>query len=74
MLIRLVFGIAAPLAVTHRLSIPLFGIRARDPLTMAGVAAILAMVQLTACLISSAPAESIRWSRCIRVIQTMLRC
>jgi hypothetical protein len=31
MLIRLVFGIAASLAVTHRLSIPLFGIRARDP-------------------------------------------
>jgi putative ABC transport system permease protein len=51
MLIGLVIGIAGSLAVTRLLSTLLFGVSARDPLTMAAVALVLAVVSIAACLI-----------------------
>ncbi len=51
MLIGLALGIAGSLAVTRLLSTLLFGVSARDPLTMAAVAALLAIVSVAACLI-----------------------
>jgi putative ABC transport system permease protein len=43
-------GLAGALAVTHVISSLLFGVGARDPLTFAAVAALLAFVALLACL------------------------
>ena len=51
MLIGLVLGIAGSLAVTRLLSTLLFGVGARDPLTLAAVAAVLALVSVAACLL-----------------------
>jgi putative ABC transport system permease protein len=51
MLIGLALGIAGSFAVTRLLSSLLFGIGARDPLTIAAVAVVLAFVSLAACLI-----------------------
>jgi putative ABC transport system permease protein len=51
MLIGLVIGVAGSLAVTRLLSTLLFGVSARDPLTMAAVALVLAVVSIAACLI-----------------------
>jgi putative ABC transport system permease protein len=51
MSIGLVLGIAGSLAVTRLLSSLLFGVSARDPLTMAGIALVLAAVSIAACLL-----------------------
>jgi putative ABC transport system permease protein len=50
-LIGLALGVAGALAVTHLLSTLLFGVSARDPLTMAAVAFVLAAVSIAACLL-----------------------
>ncbi len=50
-LLGLALGIAAALAITRLLASLLFGISATDPLTFAGVAALLAFVALLACFI-----------------------
>jgi putative ABC transport system permease protein len=50
-LFGLVLGIAAALGITRLLASLLFGISATDPLTFAGVAALLALVALLACFI-----------------------
>src|SRR6266852_4963920 len=50
-LFGLVLGIAAALGITRLLATLLFGISATDPLTFAGVAALLAFVALLACFI-----------------------
>ena len=50
-LLGLVLGIAAALGITRLLASLLFGISATDPLTFAGVAALLAFVALLACFI-----------------------
>jgi len=50
-LFGLVLGIAAALGITRLLASLLFGISATDPLTFAGVAALLASVALLACFI-----------------------
>jgi putative ABC transport system permease protein len=50
-LLGLVLGIAAALVITRLLASFLFGISATDPLTFAGVAALLALVALLACFI-----------------------
>lgn len=50
-LFGLVLGIAAALGITRLLASLLFGISATDPLTFAGVAALLAFVALLACFI-----------------------
>jgi putative ABC transport system permease protein len=50
-LLGLVLGIAAALGITRLLASLLFGISATDPLTFAGVAALLALVALLACFI-----------------------
>jgi putative ABC transport system permease protein len=47
----LVLGIAAALGITRLLASLLFDISATDPLTFAGVAALLAIVALLACFI-----------------------
>jgi putative ABC transport system permease protein len=49
----LMLGLAASITVTGILKSLLFGVSARDPLTLAGVAAILLVTALAAC---SAPA------------------
>src|SRR5216683_2404153 len=50
-LLGLALGIAAALGITRLLASLLFGISATDPLTFAGVAALLAFVALLACFI-----------------------
>jgi putative ABC transport system permease protein len=50
-LIGLAIGLAGSLALTRFLSSLLFGVTATDPLTFAGVAALLAIVALAACYI-----------------------
>jgi predicted permease len=50
-LLGLALGIVAALAITRLLTSLLFGISATDPLTFAGVAALLAFVALLACFI-----------------------
>ena len=50
-LVGVAIGIAAALAVTRLMTSQLFGITAHDPLTFAGVAALLMLVALAACYI-----------------------
>ena len=50
-LIGLVLGIGGSLALTRLLSTLLFGVSARDPLTMIAVAVVLALVSVAACLL-----------------------
>jgi len=44
-------GIVAALALTHLMTQMIFGVRAVDPLTFAGVAILLTLVALAACYI-----------------------
>jgi putative ABC transport system permease protein len=46
-----VLGVAGALALTRLLGTLLFGVGARDPLTLAGAAVLLASVALLACYI-----------------------
>jgi len=55
----LVIGLAGSLALTRFLSSLLFGVTATDPLTFAGVAALLALVALLACYLPARRAMSV---------------
>jgi putative ABC transport system permease protein len=55
----LAIGFAGALALTRLLSTLLFGVGARDPLTMLSVAGILATVALMACLIPALRATKV---------------
>jgi predicted permease len=50
-LVGVAVGIAAALGLTHLMTQMIFGVRALDPLTFAGVAILLTFVALTACYI-----------------------
>jgi len=52
-LIGLIFGLVSSVGLTRFLSSLLFGVTPTDPLTFAGVAALLALVSLAACYIPS---------------------
>ena len=62
----LVIGVLASLALTGVLQAELFGISARDPRTLAGVAVLLAVVGLLATLIPARRAASIDPTRALR--------
>jgi predicted permease len=62
----LVLGVAASLALTGVLQAQLFGVSARDPLTLAGVAGSLAVVGLIASLVPARRAASIDPTRALR--------
>jgi putative ABC transport system permease protein len=51
--IGLAIGLAGSLAVTRQMKSLLFGVGAQDPMTMVAVAAILAVVAITACYVPS---------------------
>jgi putative ABC transport system permease protein len=57
--IGLVLGFAGSLGLTRLLSSLLFGVGARDPLTMAGAAAILAVVAFLACYVPARRAATL---------------
>jgi putative ABC transport system permease protein len=52
-------GVAGSLAVTRALATLLYGVGARDPITMASVAAILSLVALAACYIPARRATKV---------------
>jgi ABC-type antimicrobial peptide transport system permease subunit len=58
-LIGLAIGVAASLAVTRVMASLLYGVGARDPLTMVAVAAALAIVAAAACLIPARRATKV---------------
>jgi len=58
-LLGLVIGIAGVFALTGLLSSLLFGVGDRDPLTLAGVAAILAAVAMAACYVPARRATKV---------------
>ena len=62
----LVLGIAASLALTGVLQAQLFGVSPRDPLTLAGVALLLAVVGVIASLVPARRAASIDPTRALR--------
>jgi len=57
--VGLVLGFAGPLGLTRLLSSLLFGVGARDPLTLAAAAGILAAVAFLACYIPARRAASL---------------
>jgi putative ABC transport system permease protein len=62
----LALGVAASLALTGVLQAELFGVKARDPWTLAGVAVLLAVVGLMASLVPARRAASIDPTRALR--------
>jgi ABC-type antimicrobial peptide transport system permease subunit len=58
-LIGIAFGIGAAYALTRLMKTLLFGVSATDPLTFAGVAALLAMVAMVACYIPARRASRV---------------
>jgi predicted permease len=57
--IGLLIGFAGALAAMQLLRVMLFGVQARDPITLAAVSAILAVVALTACFIPARRASKV---------------
>jgi ABC-type antimicrobial peptide transport system permease subunit len=57
--VGLVIGIGGSMAVTRAMTALLYGIGARDPMTMTSVAAILAAVALAACYFPARTATQI---------------
>jgi putative ABC transport system permease protein len=58
-LLGVAIGVAGSLAVTRALATLLYGVGARDPITMASVAAILSLVALAACYIPARRATKV---------------
>ncbi len=65
-LVALAIGVAAALGLTSLLSSLLFGVGARDPLTMGGVAALLALIALAASALPAWRASRIEPTRILR--------
>jgi putative ABC transport system permease protein len=57
--VGLVIGVSGSLALTRLMASLLYGVGARDPVTMAGVAALLALVAVTACYVPARRATKI---------------
>jgi ABC-type antimicrobial peptide transport system permease subunit len=66
LVVGLVLGVLASLALTGVLQAELFGVSARDPRTLASVAVLLAVVGLLATLIPARRAASIDPTRALR--------
>jgi ABC-type antimicrobial peptide transport system permease subunit len=62
----LVLGVIAAIALTGVLQAQLFGVSARDPLTLAGVAALLGAVGLIASLVPARRAASVNPTQALR--------
>ena len=63
----LVLGVVASVALTGVLQAQLFGVRARDPLTLAGVAVLLGCVGLIASLVPARRAASVNPTQALRM-------
>jgi putative ABC transport system permease protein len=58
-LVGVALGVVASLALTHTMKTLLFGISATDPLTYAGIAFLLTVVALLACLVPARRATKV---------------